>query len=400
MSFVAVIGASGCGKTTIINTMIQRFPHLYLRAKSYTTRPKRDNEFSEYEFVSDEQLQELLSEGKILYIDEAYGYKYAMDATVFLPQDKDIVKEIHPSNVKKIEKHCDDLIIVKVVSSTFCENRGRIEDYDSSCVRADITISNNVEGSLEALINTLSRQIQAIKFQRNLGLPLSDEIDRSNLAGYNKIASEFYDIKRITTANFHDASASFFKKELDRCKREDVILEVGSGNGWLNSLSNKNLPSIDIADEMDAGVGQEHVGVRQFKCGDDTFDAIFASLCDPYFYPEAIIALLRILKRGGRLVISLPSHEWCRLNRDGAKKTKFVGDDGSACEVYSFTYSQEQIVFMGKKLGFIIDKYEKCKLGADYRNKISNEIIRPAQAHGLDAKELCIVECYVIRKEY
>ncbi len=400
MSFIAVIGPSGSGKTTIINALIQKFPHLYLRAKSYTTRPKRKNESDEYEFVSDEQIRGLLHDGRILYIDEAYGYKYAMEASVFSQSGIDVVKEIHPSNVEKIRKYCHDLIIVQILSGDFRDDRGRAEDYSSSDTPIDIMVSNNADDAIDSQICNLSRMIQATKLQRELHLPQSDEIDRVNKAGYEQIAGEFYDAKRVTTANFHDASASFFEDELRKCTSEDALLEVGSGNGWLNSLSKKNIPSIDIAEKMNAGAEQDHVGIRQFRGHDEEFDVIFASLCDPYFYPEAIASLLRILRRDGRLVVSLPSHEWCQLNRGGAIKTKFIGSSGNVNEVYSFTYPKEQIEILGRRLGFVIERYEKGKLGIDYHSHISKEIVTPAKKHGVDEKDLCIVECYVLKKEY
>lgn len=400
MSFIAVIGASGSGKTTIINALIQKFPNLYSRAKSYTTRPQRKNESGEYEFVSDEQIRELLHDGRILYIDEAYGYKYAMEASVFSQDEIDVIKEIHPSNVEKIKKYCQDLIVVQILSSDFHDDRGRAEDYSASGMLIDITISNSAEDVIDSQICNLSRMIQATKLQRELSLPQSDEIDRANKAGYDHIAEEFYDAKRVTTANFHDASASFFEDELRKCTSEDALLEVGSGNGWLNSLSKRNIPSIDISEKMNAGTEQEHIGIRQFRGHNEEFDTIFASLCDPYFYPEAIVSLLRMLRRGGKLVISLPSHEWCQLNRGGAIKTKFIGSAGDVNEVYSFTYSKEQIEILGKRLGFAIERYEKGNLGIDYHGYISKEIATPAKEHGVDEMDLCIVECYVLKKEY
>ncbi len=400
MSFIAVIGASGSGKTTIINTLIKMFPGLYLRAKSYTTRLKRAGEGNEYEFISEEQMQKLLDTQKILYIDEAYGNKYAMDAEVFSPQTKDIIKEIHPKNVKKIRKYCPDLIIV-AIKCNGCFNRiGRAEDYNVTDFHADITFINDINAVAELSIINLSRQIQAAKTHNELGLPSIDIIDSTNKRGYDSIANEFYDDKRLTTANFHDASKSFFTEELGSYKGDESLLEIGSGNGWLNTLSCFEIPSIDISENMNAGSYQSHIGIRQLVCDYDKYDAIFASLCDPYFYPNAIASMLQILKKDGRLIVSLPSYEWCKLNRNGSMKTKFVSSDGTSYEVYSFTYTKAQIENIGKKLGFVIDKYKKCSLGIDYQYEISNEIIKPANKNGLDARKICIVECYVIKKEY
>jgi len=400
MSFIAIIGKTGSGKTTLVNALTMYYPNLYRRAESYTTRMPRDNESGEYEFISSEKLHTLLSENKILYIDQAFGYEYAMKASVFNDTRTNRIKEIHPDNIAKLKSHDSDVITVVVTAAAnSIIDRNRIDNLVYEDIPSDLTFFNDFTTPIEILAEDLSRKIQAIILQKKLKLPDATTIDRINKHGYDKIAFEFDDDKRITTANFHQASKDFFKEKLDSINEQLKIIEIGSGNGWLSTITDHQIPSIDVSDGMNAGINQEHISISEYNYTAFSYDKVFASLCDPYFYPTAIAKMVSMLKPDGCLYISLPSKEWSLLNRGEKQSTNFIDTLGNRYEVYSFTYALSDMLSMGGLLGFYIDEYYKGYLDTQKVTKISPAISSPAQRVHIDISTLCIVECYTIKRK-
>lgn len=398
MCFIAVIGKSGAGKTLIINALINKYPKEYRRAKSFTTRAPRCPDEKEYTFVTEEQMQKMLDERKIKYIDEAFGKLYAMDGSIFDDSNLNYIKEIHPNNISKIKQYAKHIITVKVESKDTDDDRNRIDNYDYSAFKADIVIYNSKAYTIELLAKDLHRKIEAQKLHIKMGLPAFYEIDAVNKAGYDKVAACFIDEKRITTANFHDASAEFFIKESHQIKLDDIILELGSGNGWLAELLKIDAPSIDISGEMNGGPLKRIASASLIPALSCTYDIIIASLCDPFFYPAAIAEMMRVLRVNGRVVLSIPSYDWSIINRNNEIKTKFICDNGYIAEVYSFIYSYSQIVSIGEKLGFAVKTYKSYPL-KNVNSKVSSAIIDPCIKHKCDYKALNIVDCYVLTKE-
>lgn len=399
MDFIAVVGKSGVGKTTLINELIKNYPGEYKRAKSYTTRPRREDDKGEYDFVTDRDLKRMLADGDIRYIDCAFGYMYAMDKDVFSENEFHYIKEIHPSNIDNIKKNCKHVIVATVLSDEIAsESRGRVDEYNYNDFVSDIIFYYNRHQPLEDSARDFHRKIRAVKLQKDLLIPSTNEIDKINKIGYNTIAGEFTDHLRVTTANFHETSAQFFIDNLKALSGREKVLEIGSGNGWLSSLYGRSIPSIDISDKMGCGISKITASASLISEMSNQYDVIFASLCDPFLYPVAIAEMVRILKTNGKIIISCPSYEWMCLSRNGRKKTKFVTMSGYEVEVYSFIYSQQEIENIGKILGYRILKYDSFPIG-DSQNVISSAILQPCKTAGIDYKSFNIVDCYILTKE-
>lgn len=398
MCFIAVIGKSGTGKTVLINALINKFPTVYKRVKSFTTREPRCAGENEYEFITEKQMQQMLEDGKIKYIDEAFGKLYAMDGSVFDDKDFNYIKEIHPNNVSRIKQYAKHIIVVKVVSEDIDDDRNRLDNFNYGAFNADIVIYNSKSYSIELLAIDLNRKIEAQKLHFEMGFPASFEIDAINKAGYDRVAADFVDDKRVTTANFHDASAAFFIDESHKIKHDDSILELGSGNGWLSSLLKRDIPSIDISREMNGGHLKSVASASSIPVSSSTYNTIFASLCDPYFYPVAIAEIMRVLKVNGRVVLSIPSYDWAVINRNNEIKTKFICENGEVAEVYSFIYSYNQMISIGKRLGFVVETHKSYPV-RNNRGKISPAILDPCLKNKCDYTTLNIVDCYVLIKE-
>ena len=83
-------GPSGVGKDTIISKLIERYPKLFIKAASTTTRPMRDGESqgNPYYFVSDDEFMLKVRSGEIFEHTTRHGTYRGMSKQIF----DDIIK--------------------------------------------------------------------------------------------------------------------------------------------------------------------------------------------------------------------------------------------------------------------------------------------------------------------
>lgn len=179
-----------------------------------------------------------------------------------------------------------------------------------------------------------------------------DEINETNKIGYNKIAMEFDDKHRPTTKNFHELSIPFFDYILSNViEKKMKVLEVGAGNGWLRKRfrwPEVDYLSVDIAENMEGNIV---ASVDSLPFADESFDYVFSSLGDPFFYKEALQEICRVLKTGGKFIFSTPDYEWASQSR-GTDMMNTFSKDGKKVAVYSFTYNNEQMREVWGECGF------------------------------------------------
>lgn len=150
---------------------------------------------------------------------------------------------------------------------------------------------------------------------------------------YLKVANEFTEEKRVTTRNFHEVSRNFWNYLIENLHIGDSVLELGSGNGWLRD--NFEWPAInyhcvDITSSMKSVSNRVNGIVASARCipiEGKSIDYVVASLADPYFYPEVLCEVNRILKDEALFVAILPDKEWAdNLRGIGNHKTTFLLD--------------------------------------------------------------------------
>ena len=393
-ALIAVAGASGIGKTTIIDSLIALYRNSYRRPRSYTTRTRRSNEENtEYAFRSIEQMSELFTNGSLLTLDEAYGNLYGIDKAdcdLLFEQGVCPVKEIHPKNHSDLRASVPRMISVllapgssRIFDSRVSAARGRL-DADRRCyenidfARFDIVL--RIPESLDAgrIAVTLHANIQA-----HLHVP--DQLPRESAktrAGYERLAPEFEDSLRMTTRNFHQLGRGFVQASLLRaCSKQAICLEVGPGTGWarrsLNWPSLRYLSS-DVAFEMSRrNAGQRVVADNErLPFRSCSFDCVLASLADPYCQGPVLCELRRVLKRSGRLILTAPSSQWALRLRGESQKdaTTFVLKDGTPIGVSSYTYTIAELRELLEMCGYSVNE----ALAATNRELDRNEAVSPA----------------------
>lgn len=136
-----------------------------------------------------------------------------------------------------------------------------------------------------------------------------------------------------------------------------LFAEVGSGRGMLHSVADgRRVISFDLNPGMlrhVAGFGV--VGdATALPVLAETFDGIFASLCDPFNTPAFLAEARRVLKPGGRLLMTVPNHVWVRHNqaREGIRDAAVVVGTRGPVVVPSYVRTPEEQIQLLKLHGF------------------------------------------------
>lgn len=414
---IAVGGKSGCGKTTLVNALIKCFPSEYERPISCTTRSKRSGENNgEYDFISHSEFVRLTQCNEFLNTDHVYGNYYAIKTKSIIDvikRGKKPIKEIHPQNHGKIRKAFDGTVLSILVKSTLSTNIERAQQdaeyYDDiNEDEFDLVFFYDANLSPERNANYFHQRIGVALIYQGV-FPPSGTIDALNRRGYEKVAADFTEEKRITTRNFHELSSKFFSDAFKSyVSRSTIVAEIGPGQGWLYKTVSPECQSyvgFDISTAMvntNPTVSEVVSSVRCTGSSAEVYDVVVASLSDPYFYPEAICEIARILKEYGYFIFSIPSSEWAlafRRNKSDINKTSFILDSGETAQVFSFASPEEELNALLYNCGFekILLQQENGKrlIGRE----ISPAIISAAVSLGKDISDLSIITTAIYRKK-
>ena len=408
--FVMIGGKSGSGKTSLIDILLSDFPNHFEQPKSYTSRPKR-NENDRYTFVSKEEMINMYDNGDLMNLDHVHGHYYGISSNSIsdiIQNGRIPIKEIHPKNFHKFRDREFQTICIYVankhlsmVSVPFDERNLRADDNFEYDGFPDYDIELNISNlSKRDAADYLIKRLCAYKIHTH-NLPDPKLIETENSVGYSAIAAEFTDNLRVTTKNFHDASLNFWHDHLYRYTNTDDqcrILEIGSGNGWLfNNINGikASIYGIDIAKGMYAQYCAHtfNCSVRSIPVAAHYFDLVVGSLIDPMVTPELFIEIERLLKPEGEFIFTVPTRQWSdnlaqRVDKD---KTVFQTAQGKQVHVFSFCNALQAHSMISSFCNLpIVDSKLMC-LGSDYSGKISPAIISSATSVRMDERKLPIV---------
>lgn len=417
---VLIGGISGVGKTAVLDSLLLQFPNHFQQPISYTSRQKRSSA-DRYMFVSEVELVALFEEGHLLNLDNTYGNLYGIskkDVHEIRKQGKIPIKEVHPIHFQKI-KSADPTTITVIVenkhlsrgSKKYIEREGRDHEEESwlnDSTNVDVFL-NTAGSTPEECASLLAKKLFA--FRRHIStLPHPGVIDRANATGYAQISREFVEERRITTRNFHDASrpfwATFFLDYFVESSESPTVLELGSGNGWLfNNFEQPRIDvyGVDIADGMRASYVKHDfiTSARSMPFNAGFFDYVVASLADPFLYPEVIVEVSRLLKKGGRFAFTYPSSYWADSypGRKSKDKTVFLSQDHREIEVYSICRKIEDLFEIFLISGLRMEMTTELYLPEGYEEEIAVAISDSATAVHRNAFSMPIVVGGVFRKE-
>lgn len=409
--FIVIGGTSGIGKTSILDFLLNKYSDFFEQPVSYTSRERR-NETDRYIFVSKDEMISLNKNGDFINFDEVHGdfygiKRYEIDRIKML--NKIPIKEIHPNNFYKFSDKCFSTVAIIVESKHDNQNTlphvqrsdRPYEDFKATICDFKLNVSNlNIEESAHHLIKKL------LSYKIHLSLfPHLNIIDKVNKDGYQEIATEFDDDKRITTKNFHDASTEFWNSCFSKLQTTDKILELGYGNGWLFKTfdkKNSTIYGVDISENMTSDLFDVTINTssRNVPVKSKYFDYVVGSLIDPLISLETFAEVERLLKPNGIFAFTIPAKEWA-INlpaRPNKNKTTFVKQNGEKINVFSFCNAVEMLPIILSFLNFQVEVVKSYCFPKDYDKAISPAITDAAKNCNREFTELPIITAIILKK--
>ncbi|MFH0811026.1 MAG: guanylate kinase [Pseudomonadota bacterium] len=127
---IIVSAPSGCGKTTMVRSVLKRDPDL-VYSISYTTRRPRSNERDghDYHFVSRTVFEDMARSGAFAEWAEVHGQCYGTSARVIddaLRRGLDMIFDIDVQGAMRLNEKCSDAVLVFVLPPSMDELRHRL----------------------------------------------------------------------------------------------------------------------------------------------------------------------------------------------------------------------------------------------------------------------------------
>ena len=242
--FVFFSGTAGAGKNTVIDALIKKNEDQYVFLNSHTSRPRRsdDPKCGRYHYVSKEEFEQLIDEGKILEYDQFNDNYYGISKEEIFnlsKLDKVVLKDLSVKGVLNCNEIFKDSLKIKSVFLTNTkkvlkerlinrnyspkEIKNRLKLYKSEQAKTkfyDYVIFNNdlelTINQCEAIINT------AIN---NLSIGLATSTQNINSTKIDKFATKLNKNKTL--------------KNISVCCYENQLYIVDGANEYLAHVKSK-----------------------------------------------------------------------------------------------------------------------------------------------------------------
>jgi guanylate kinase len=126
-----VVAPSGAGKTSLVNELLKRHPHIHLSI-SHTTRQPRDGEKTgrEYHFVDKPAFEKMIDQGDFLEHANVYGNYYGTSKRWIekeLAGDHDVLLEIDWQGAQQLRALFRHMVGIFILPPSLEELRKRLE---------------------------------------------------------------------------------------------------------------------------------------------------------------------------------------------------------------------------------------------------------------------------------
>jgi len=116
---IIISGCSGVGKSTVVQRLLERNPHMVFSV-SYTTRPPRKGEIDgiHYKFVSKEEFEKKIAEGFFLEWEEVYGQFYGTPKNFVDAQGqtgRTLIFELDSKGALNLKKRLPQLVSIAII---------------------------------------------------------------------------------------------------------------------------------------------------------------------------------------------------------------------------------------------------------------------------------------------
>jgi len=213
---------------------------------------------------------------------------------------------------------------------------------------------------------------------------------------YEDLAAEYYDaVRHPTCANFREASSYVLGPWLaTRVPPRATIYDVGAGRSLVAELagSDRDLDGLVLVDSsptmlaysiewVKRGARLVEAPAERLPAAAESVDALVASLGDPYNTPEFWAEAQRVVRPGGRVFFTTPSHEWAvafRTRDDGESaltRAEFELADGRRIAVLSHILAVGAQVTLIERAGFVVDEIAGVRLDALTATPVSGKLL-------------------------
>jgi guanylate kinase len=155
---ISLSGPSGIGKGFIKERLLQIYPSIQEIAW-FTTRPLRPNEQSGNRIhVSLPEFNQLAESGKLILVQDLFGYRYGIREEDLLPSSDIKLTELHPDNLLAALRINPAILAIGLVT------------FDFSLLYQRLSVFRNTENiaEIEQRIAAAKREVESILRQKSL----------------------------------------------------------------------------------------------------------------------------------------------------------------------------------------------------------------------------------------